>query len=599
LLVRYLSDGRGDPAFGAGGKVTIAVGSGSSANGLVVQPNGKLVVAGSATVGVSSPDTPLRRNLLLARLSPDGRPDATFGSGGLLTTTVESNSSAFALLQQPDGKLVVAGTSDPAPANNQTSTAFLVRYHSDGRVDASFGTEGTVTIGRGGLGLAGTNVPGALILQPDGKLVVAPPGVPLRVVRVQSDGRLDATFGSGGAVTIASEAPGDASLVLQSDGKLVVANSMQGLRVLTRLQSDGRLDATFGSGGIATTGVPIAVGGNPFLILQPDGKLVVVGATTFRIPSTDTFLSHLLLARVQPDGRRDVTFGTGGTVTTTVQGSSTGPTLLQQSDGNLVLASMHASVPGTRFAVFDILLARYQVLGCPAIDPDPCLASLAASVTDVYVAALARPPDASEVAYWVEVLATAPSPDTVRGMLHVVFEGPEFRQRPVHPWQYVDALYQAMLGRTPDQGALDWWVQAVLDRVNSLLPAFLDLPEFQRLVPSCHDQAAVTLLVGRLYQQVLGRVASPDELAWWTQDIMTRCAIEDAVAFFFNSLDYLSVPRTLADHVTVLDRALLAREPAAGEQAWWVAYLAGQLVEIEDDVMASPEFEAHVYRLFP
>ena len=109
----------------------------------------------------------------------------------------------------------------------------------------------------------------------------------------------------------------------------------------------------------------------------------------------------------------------------------------------------------------------------------------------------------------------------------------------------------------------------------------------------------MTLLVGRLYQQVLRRVASAEELAWWTPDIVTWCALQDAVEVFFNSLEYLSVPRTLADHVTVLYRALLAREPDAGGLAWWVDDLAGQLATLEDDVMASPEFEARVYRLFP
>ena len=59
------------------------------------------------------------------------------------------------------------------------------------------------------------------------------------------------------------------------------------------------------------------------------------------------------------------------------------------------------------------------------------------------------------------------------------------------------------------------------------------------------------------------------------------------------------MPRTLADHVTVLYRALLAREPDAGEQALWVDYLTGQLVTIENNVMASPEFEAYVDRLLP
>ena len=90
----------------------------------------------------------------------------------------------------------------------------------------------------------------------------------------------------------------------------------------------------------------------------------------------------------------------------------------------------------------------------------------------------------------------------------------------------------------------------------------------------------MTLLVGRQYQQVLRQVASAEELAWWTQDIMTWCAVEDAVEVFFNSIEYLVGSRMLADHVTVLYRSLLAREPDAREQAWWVDDLAGQLTTL-------------------
>ena len=116
---------------------------------------------------------------------------------------------------------------------------------------------------------------------------------------------------------------------------------------------------------------------------------------------------------------------------------------------------------------------------------DGIRAQLQAFVADVYLAALARTPDASEVASWVDVLTAEPTPDTVRGMPPVIFDGPEFRQRPVNPWHYVEARYRAMLGRAPSPSALDWWVQAVLDRLHTLLPAFVDSPEFQRLVPSC------------------------------------------------------------------------------------------------------------------
>jgi uncharacterized delta-60 repeat protein len=517
----------------------------------------------------------------------------------VVTVTVESSSAAYALVQQPDGKFVVAATADPSQA--VVGRAFMVRYLSDGQVDASFGTQGMVTIGSGGTPATGKST---LILQPDGKLVVAVPTFPLRVVRVLPNGQLDAAFDT---VTIGSGGiPGGASLVLQPDGKLVVANSIRlpqgGVRPqLTRLLPDGRLDATFGTGGTATTGVTVNFSsGTPSLVLQPDGKLVVAGYTIPSVPPTGPLLSSELLTRILPDGRPDTTFGAGGTATITVTGTSVVNALVQQPDGRLVMAGTHSlSLPATRFAPTDVLLARSQALGCPVVNPEPCLASLAAFVTDVYQAALARQPDAGEEAAWVEALASAPTLDTARGLLHAVFDGPEFRQRPLNPWQYVEALYEAMLGREPAPAELDWWVQQVLDRFNTLLPGFVDSPEFQRLVPGCRDAGAVTLLLGRLYLYALQRGGSPAELTWWTQAIVAWCAVEEGIEDFFNSLEYLAVPRTRADHVTVLYRALLAREPGTSEREWWVDDLARQLADLEDDVMASPEFEAQVFQLFP
>jgi uncharacterized delta-60 repeat protein len=412
-------------------------------------------------------------------------------------------------------------------------------------------------------------------------------------MRFQPDGHLDPTFGTGGLVTTdVGEGYTINALVLQPDGRLVAGGGSRAggdtldqpvyvQFALTRYEADGRLDPTFGTGGLVTTDLGgSAAGFGPgleALVLQPDGRLVAGGFA----PGYPA--NNFTLVRYEADGRLDPTFGTGGLVTTDVGGSDTINALVLQLDGRLVAGGIATVDDLQVFA-----LARYGMLDV-----------LEAFVTDVYLAALARTPDASEMAYWGDVLTTTPTPDTVRGMLHVVFESPEFRQRPLDPWQYVEALYQAMLGREPDRAESDWWVQAVLDRYNTLLPAFLDLPEFQHLVPDCQDLGAVTLLVGRLYQHVLMRVPSWEEIVWWTDDIMTWCALEDAVEVFFNTGEYLGVPRTLADHVTVLYRALLAREPDAGEQAWWVAYLAGQLVEIEDDVMASPEFEAYVDRLFP
>jgi uncharacterized delta-60 repeat protein len=98
LLVRYLADGRGDPLFDSGGKVTIPVGSHSAAAALALQPDGKLVMAGSAVLHIPMPVPPVS-DMLLTRFLADGQLDTTFGRGGTATTTVQGNSPGSALLQ--------------------------------------------------------------------------------------------------------------------------------------------------------------------------------------------------------------------------------------------------------------------------------------------------------------------------------------------------------------------------------------------------------------------------------------------------------------------------------------------------------------------
>jgi uncharacterized delta-60 repeat protein len=590
-LVRYQPDGRLDATFGTGGIATNTHVEGGSMVALVRQPDGKLVTA-DVRYGVR-PYLPSSSRLV--RYFTDGSLDPTFGDAGLVTSPADWSFSAHALTVQPDGKLVLAGFGGPIPPDAPPAplpppgSEVLMRFQPDGQLDPTFGTGGTATTHPAGGGIA------ALVRQPDGRLVAGGSAVAtvggaevFALARYEADGRLDPTFGTGGLVIthVGREAALNA-LVLQPDGRLVAGGvagvaTVSGVRVfaLARYEADGRLDPTFGIGGLVTTYMGRSDGFGPgleALVLQPDGRLVAGGyAPGYPV-------NNFTLVRYEADGQLDPTFGMGGVVSTDVGGSDTIHALVLQPDGRLVAGGV-ATVGGAQ--VF--ALARYFTLDV-----------LEDFVANVYRAALVRPPDDSELAYWVDVLSTTPTPDTVQGMLHVVFESPEFRQRPLNPWQYVEALYQSMLGREPDQAELDWWVQAVLDRFNTLLPAFLASPEFQHLVPGSQDLGAVTLLVGRLYQQVLRRVPSWEEIVWWTDDIMTWCALEDAVTFFFNTLEYLSQPRTLDEHVTVVYGALLAREPEAGEQAWWVAYLAGQLAALEDEVMASPEFEAYVDRLFP
>src|SRR5207244_2135037 len=138
----------------------------------------------------------LQRLPLAAWASP-GDLDPSFGTGGQVITPISSGyDAANALVVQPDGKLVAAGH-----AYNAGNIVFaLVRYNADGTLDGTFGSGGKVTT------VIGTASRGtALVLQPDGKLVAAGytyngKSTAFALVRYNTNGSLDTSFGSGGKV---------------------------------------------------------------------------------------------------------------------------------------------------------------------------------------------------------------------------------------------------------------------------------------------------------------------------------------------------------------------------------------------------------------
>jgi len=173
--------------------------------------------------------------------------------------------------------------------------------------------------------------------------------------------------------------------------------------------------------------------------------------------------------------------------------------------------------------------------------------TLAAFVTGFYQDALGRAPGPTEVADWMGFLQANPALVRTSVMIHAFFDGPEYGARPVTPWEHVATLYQAILGREPEAAGLDWWVGVLLDRLNTALPLFIDSPEFHGLVPDCREVSTMAALVTRLYEEALGRTPSTDEAMTWTNYLLATCDLEGVVVAFFNSAEYLNVPRTLAD----------------------------------------------------
>jgi uncharacterized delta-60 repeat protein len=328
-LARYNPDGSLDPGFGSGGKVTTAIGAGDDgANALALQPDGRLVAAGYGWNGS-------KYVFALARYNPDGTLDPTFGSGGKVITPIGSGDDfACGLALQPDGKLVATG-----PSNNGSNYDFaLARYNPDGSLDPTFGSGGKVTTAIG----PGNDRACALALHPDGKLVAAGHSANgsqtvFALARYHPDGSLDTTFNGTGKVTTAiGSGPDEAhALALQPDGKLLAAgNSHNGTRfvfALARYKTDGSLDTGFNGTGKVTTAIGLGDERARALALQPDGRFVAAG---FGWNGSKYVFA---LARYKSNGTLDASFNGTGKVTTAIgSGTDAAYALALQPDGKLV-----------------------------------------------------------------------------------------------------------------------------------------------------------------------------------------------------------------------------------------------------------------------
>lgn len=301
-VARYNSNGAIDTNFSFSGLVIRDFDlQFDEATGSLVQPDGKILVAGTAQIGGSGFSD---EDFAVVRLNSDGSPDSSFGSAGETTTDFGfGNDSATKAIHQPDGKLLVTGAAETASGSFDFA---LARYTSDGNLDTSFGNGGKLTTDFAN----GVDEGIDSILQPDGKILVVGKATvngnaDFGIVRYNTNGTLDTSFGTGGKVTADFGFGGDnaASVVLQPNGKIIVVGTVSGSSVsqvgIVRYNSDGKLDTSFGNGGKLTSDLPNgAIAGGA--VLQPDGKLLVTGGT-FNGSDEDFLLLRYVLNQAPAD----------------------------------------------------------------------------------------------------------------------------------------------------------------------------------------------------------------------------------------------------------------------------------------------------------
>ena len=349
-MARYTDGGVLDVGFSEDGwAVTNLFGSSDQGMAAAIQPDDKLVVAGWVE-GLADTD------FAVARYYSDGSRDASFSSDGRLVTDVNGDYDyAYAMVIQPDGRIIVAG----AAYNGWDDDFALVRYYSDGNLDGTFAGDGKVISDYG----AEDDSIHALLLQPDGKLLAAGEvgtanGQDFALARYNADGSLDTTFGSSGwAVTdFFGDDDHGLALVRQADGKLLVAGYVStGAETdiaLARYTASGSLDTSFdGDGRVVTdiSGDDMAQA----IVLQGNGQILVAG---WSFTGTD---NDFVLLRYNANGSPDNSFDGDGRVITDIDGGDNALTAIGlQPNGKIVVAGWASTTTGSDFA-----LARYLTSG--------------------------------------------------------------------------------------------------------------------------------------------------------------------------------------------------------------------------------------------
>ncbi len=276
-LARYNPDGSLDPNFSGDGKQTTAVGAfgEGGANGVALQGDGKIVVAGSTNEFGSH-----TRSFALARYRLNGSLDPSFSGDGRQTTELDFGdfSRARGLAIQADGKIVAVGeTSSP-------DDFALARFNPNGSPDMSFSGDGLQTTDFGG----GFSFDGAsdAAIQGDGKVVaVGGAGGDFGLARYNTNGSLDSSFSGDGLQTTdflfgAGDSASD--VAIQANGRIVVAGGASGGATgsdfgLARYNTNGSLDTSFSADGRKRTSFGGSDNANG-VALQGDGRIVAVGA---------------------------------------------------------------------------------------------------------------------------------------------------------------------------------------------------------------------------------------------------------------------------------------------------------------------------------
>jgi uncharacterized delta-60 repeat protein len=322
-VARLNFDGTLDTTFGPKEHPGLAIthlskdGGDDQVSSIAIQPDGKILVAGSARRDKSLAEDPL--NMAVARFLPNGELDKSFDGDGKRVIKIDSSQTRDIVLQK-NGKIVLVGAHFQGVLDDFDRDFAVVRLNPDGSADKSFSSDGSTTIGFGE-----DDEANGVAIDASGRIVVVGTSGPfergrIAITHLNSDGSKVKTFGKSGTLLtdIARFQNADAQDVLIQNGKIVVLAEVdvdqdpkfaQRQFALLRYNGDGTLDASFGDTGQGFVETGLGGNENPGEILEsPLGGLIAAGSSSGKVA----------LVKYTREGALDKTFGNGGKVITDV-----------------------------------------------------------------------------------------------------------------------------------------------------------------------------------------------------------------------------------------------------------------------------------------
>jgi uncharacterized delta-60 repeat protein len=334
--------------------------------GIVTQSDGKLVVAATIT-----PSGGGNSDFEVFRLNADGSTDTTFGVNGFARANFPVSATATSVQLLADGRILVVGSADNGAGGTDIAIA---RFNSDGSLDTSL--QGTGRLQLSLRGTPGADVARALLINPDGSFYIAgSSNGDIALAKLNSDGSLAASFHGGVAFLDLGGNDIANAIVLQKDGKIIVAGSTDagGAKrfAVARFTASGAVDATFGAVGKSHPGfVTIAIGRSDdeafAAAIQPDGSILLGGFSATGSVLAGGITTKFALVRLNSAGKLDTKFGKAGKVLTSFAGQTLASITdlsvqaISKTDIRILASGKAATALGQPRS---IALARYTITG--------------------------------------------------------------------------------------------------------------------------------------------------------------------------------------------------------------------------------------------